>query len=226
MTLVRKEHLLDSWRTICDEVEYAFQPVVSTFSGQAVGFEALIRSWESAGFDSIPHLFDRATEDGVIVEVNQMLLERAAAAFAQGIAHLGEMNVSDDTRMERLFFNLDNRVFLEEYGCGALLISIRNAGLSADNVTFEISEQSALPERAYDEGQLPALRGLGIQVALDDFGAGYSGLQVLYQAGVDVVKMDRFFISGIDRDATKRIFVRNLVNMAHAMGIRVVAEGI
>ncbi len=226
MTLVRKEHLLDSWRTICDEVEYAFQPVVNTSSGRTVGFEALIRFWNGAGFDSIPHLFDRASEDGVIVEVNQMLLERAADAFTQGIAHLGSPAASDDTRLERLFFNLDNRVFLQEYGCRALLTSIRNAGLSTDNVTFEISEQNALPEQAYDAGQLPALRGLGIQVALDDFGAGYSGLQVLYQAGVDVVKMDRFFISGIDRDATKRIFVRNLVNMAHAMGIRVVAEGV
>jgi diguanylate cyclase (GGDEF)-like protein len=99
-------------------------------------------------------------------------------------------------------------------------------GFPTDRLTIEVSETAELPEGAHAPDQLPLFRSRGVHVALDDFGAGYSGLQMLYRAESDVIKIDRFFISDVDKDSTKRIFVTNLVNMAHAMGLHVVGEGV
>ena len=222
MSLASKDDLLDVWRTICDTVAYAFQPVVSTFTGQAVAFEALLRESEYAGFTSITQFFDSAAQDGVILEVNLMLLRRAAAAFHHRILSLPEAETTD----VRLYFNIDNRVFEHDDAGDAILGTLRQTTLPADRLTLEISERNVLPEKAHTPEQLPRLRSQGVSIALDDFGSGYSGLQMLYQAGSDTIKIDRFFISHVHQDPTKRIFITNLVSMAHAMGLHVVGEGV
>lgn len=218
MSLARRDELVDSWRRSIDRVRYAFQPITSTHTGQAVGFEALLRDVDRAGFASIGELFDRATSDGVVVDVSLMLLGEAARALTDAPVNTQELG--------RLFYNLDNRLFDSEEGCRRLFDAIGTLPLPVNRITFEISERAPLPERAYQGDQLPILRAVGAQVALDDFGTGYSGLQVLYRAGVDLIKLDRFFVQNIDRDPTKRTFVTNMVRLAHTMGIRVVAEGV
>lgn len=204
-------------------MHFAFQPVVSTHTGQAIAWEALLRGWERLGFDSIPQVFDRAHGDGTVLEVNAWLLDRAIELFLQA-----RECCADDPQgsLIRLYFNIDNRVFESDHAADTLLEVVTAAGIHPNRVTVEISELRALPEAAQREHQLPTLRSRGVQVALDDFGAGYSGLQMLYEAGSDIIKMDRFFVSGIDQDPTKRIFVTNLVSIAHAMGLHVVAEGV
>ncbi|MFP4152463.1 MAG: bifunctional diguanylate cyclase/phosphodiesterase [Alkalispirochaeta sp.] len=224
MAIVQRDVLLSDWREVCSTLHYAFQPLVSTHTGRTFGFEALLRGWNEAGFTSIAHLFDRADEDGVIVEVNTMLLEQAISRYLERIPDPGPAGV--DGERSRLFFNLDNRVFHDPDAADRIHNAIRRTGIPPELLSFEISERNELPSGAYDPDQLPSLRGTGVQIALDDFGAGYSGLQVLYQAKVDIIKIDRFFVEGIDRDATKRIFVTSLVNLAHSMGQRVVAEGV
>jgi diguanylate cyclase (GGDEF)-like protein len=222
MSLASKDDLLDGWRATCDAVDFAFQPVVSTFTGQAVAFEALLRGSKDVGFTSIAQFFDTAARDGVILEVNLMLLIRAAAAFHHRILSLPEAEVSD----VRLYFNIDNRVFDHDDASEALLRTLGQTTLPPDHLTLEISERNILPEKAHSPEQLPRLRSQGVSIALDDFGSGYSGLQMLYQAGSDTIKIDRFFISHVHKDPTKRIFITNLVSMAHAMGLHVVAEGV
>lgn len=211
MALVHRDDLLNDWRDVCSTVVYAFQPVVGTHNGTTYGFECLLRGWQTLGFDSIAHLFDRAEEDGVMLEVNAFLLRKA---------------IETNQTQTRLFFNVDNRVFHNPDAGERLGNTIRDTGIDPQRVTLEITEQTQLPAEAHESHQLPYLRSLGVQIALDDFGAGYSGLYSLYQASADIIKIDQFFIREIDHDSAKRIFVTNLVNMAHAMGERVVAEGV
>ncbi len=226
---MHKDDLLDQWLSVCRDVTFAFQPIVSIHNGRTYGFEALLRKSDDVGYSSISALFHQAAEDNLMVEVNAFLLQRAIALFS--------VVVPAGAEGLRLFFNLDNRVFRPDpSGChdtsglssaGERIGQVIAAStFPPELITLEISEQWELPEQAYDSTQLPALRSSGVQIALDDFGAGYSGLQVLYQARADIIKIDRFFITGIHQDSTKRIFITNLVHMAHAMGQRVVAEGV
>ncbi|MFW5827659.1 MAG: GGDEF domain-containing protein [Alkalispirochaeta sp.] len=223
MNLAGKEERLVYWRTVCDTVSFAFQPVVNIHNGQTIAYEALLRDWDRAGFSSIASILDSAWDDAAIVEVNGMLLSAAIDAFLASAVARGEVG---DAPPIRLFFNLDNRVFREETAGAVLLDTVFASGLPPERLTLEISELNKLPESAHTDQQLPLLRNHRIQVALDDFGTGYSGLQLLYNARSDIIKLDRFFVSGIECDSTKRIFAGNLVSMAHAIGLHVVAEGI
>lgn len=225
MALVHKDQLLIEWRDASSVVEYAFQPLVSSHSGVTYGFEALLRGCDKAGFRSIGHFFDRASEDGLILEVNALLLKRAITHYLELVERVPRAESTEDTPIfQRLFFNVDNRVFFHPDAGTHLVSVIEESGVPPERLVLEITEQYPLPPHAHDPHQLPQLRKMGIHVALD--GSGFSGLQVLYESRVDIIKIDRFFISDIDRDGAKRIFITNLVNMAHAMGQRVVAEGI
>lgn len=215
VSLVQREERLEAWNYACDAMQYAFQPIVNTYTGRVFGYEALLRGHEAQGFKTIHTVFDRAADDGVLADVNRIFFHRATTAFRD-----------TGLRTGKLFFNIDNRIF---HGAvpGAFLNELVDCSeIPLDRVILEISERNPIPETAYDPQQLPGLQRRGVHVALDDFGAGYSGLQVLYRAQVDYIKMDRFFISGISEDAPKRIFVTNLVKLAHTMGMHIVAEGV
>lgn len=224
MNIAHKEERLVYWKSVCEAVSFAFQPVVSSYSGRTIAYEALLRNWELAGFSSISEILDRAWEDDTIAEVNAMLLATAIEAFLE--APLARSSSDEEAAPIRLYFNLDNRVFRDETAGFLLLETIRESRLPPERVTLEISELNRLPHAAHHDRQLPLLRDHRIQIALDDFGTGYSGLQLLYNSRCDLIKIDRFFVSGIESDSTKRIFASNLVNMAHAIGLHVVAEGI
>jgi len=215
MSLMQRDELENLWTRTCSAMAYAFQPIVNTYTGRVFGYEALLRGFDEQGFPSIHSVFDRAAADGVLAEVHQRLFQQASATFHAETSQNG-----------RLFFNIDNRLFQDDESAAALHDLVGSGAIAPERVVLEISEKNPVPESAYEAGYLPALRQRGVHVALDDFGAGYSGLQVLYQAKVDVIKMDRFFISGIAEDAPKRIFVTNLVKLAHMMGMHVVAEGV
>lgn len=210
------EALQYAWQRICAGVSFAFQPIVGANSGMVVAQEALMRGWEAGGFSSIHHLLDRSVIEGMATEVNEMLLMHAISEFLT-------CGFPDSVRLN---FNLDNRMFADPSAAERLLATIRSTNLPPERVVLELSEQEILPAEAHAESQLPLLRRSGVLVAIDDFGSGYSGLQMLYEAQADIIKIDRFFIDGIAEDATKRIVVSNLIGIAHATGLHVVAEGV
>jgi EAL domain-containing protein (putative c-di-GMP-specific phosphodiesterase class I) len=109
----------------------------------------------------------------------------------------------------------------------ALEEELREAGLSLDAVTVEITEEVLLDRvsPALLDG-LAALRGRGARLALDDFGTGHSGLSHLLRLPIDVLKLDRAFIRGLGRDGRAREIVRATVAMAEGLGMGVVAEGV
>jgi len=100
------------------------------------------------------------------------------------------------------------------------------AGLPAAALTLEMTE-SVLMQRTGDTlGRLAALKATGVQLAIDDFGTGYSSLAYLQRSPVDVLKIDKAFVDGVAEDGGDRAIVRTVVALGHALGLRIVAEGV
>lgn len=206
----------DALTNIVGTIDYAFQPIVNVHTGVAYAYEALMRGQEGAGFASIRDLLDYAHDTNISVALDRALYEIAIAKFAQ----FGPANNA------RLFLNLDNRLLSEaEYRPAAIGSVLRRYGLSPSSLCIEISEIDAVidPEKVRQMFQFP----LGnAQVAIDDFGIGHSGLHLLCTSHPDLIKVDRFFVSGIERDAKKKVFMSSIVTLARSLGIWVVAEGV
>lgn len=206
-----------SWQERLAGITFAFQPIVNIHSGMALGYEALLRGCEHAGWEAIPQLFDQAHREGVLREVSAALRERAIGTFA----------TLPFASRARLFLNVDARE-LESWSSFIASIDAQLArhGLPPESVCLEVSERH--PTRAFDS-PWHAFTGAGARshkVAIDDFGTGFSGLKLLYLAEPDYIKIDRFFIAGMAQDARKRLFVSSIVNIAHVLGTMVVAEGV
>ena len=122
--------------------------------------------------------------------------------------------------------NLDNRILdSRDYRIGGTQALLNGLGVRPGRVCFEISERHKINTDSATE-TLSVYRRQGYRLAIDDFGAGYAGLALLYDQQPDILKIDRFFISDIPRDEKKRLFVTAMVELAHALDIQVIAEGV
>ncbi len=206
-----------AWQTAYETLSFAYQPIVNVHTGRVFGFEALLRDFREAGFDSIEAVFDKALDDGCLYNLDLMLRSKVIARFAE----------LPNARQLKLFYNLDSRLFsLPMVPTPHTDTIMRHHGLSNGTLCFEISERHHLSDEERRGGPIQHYRQHGFRIAVDDFGSGYAGLQLLYHAQPDIVKIDRFLIAGVDNDPKKRLFVSSVVNMAHIMGMVVVAEGI
>ena len=198
-------------------VETAFQPIVEAATGAVFGYESLMRGFDRLGFGSPLDLLDRAHEIGQLLPLEHMVNSRAIAAFA----------ALPDFRSRTLFINLEPRLVPVGHDVVERLTGhLKRSGIPASSLCFEISERfdnDVVPEFA---GLVRKLRLAGFKLAIDDFGVGHNGLKLLCDHPVDYLKIDRHFVSGIDKDARKRHLVKNTVNAAHVLGIRVIAEGV
>ncbi|SDH10487.1 bifunctional diguanylate cyclase/phosphodiesterase [Roseospirillum parvum] len=210
------------WHRIVQDLDIALQPIVGAHGGQTQGFEALIRGFTACGFDDPHGLLDAAAMDGILPELEVALYEKSLAKFAtvpgavdlklflnMDCRTLGQLSVVDNQRLSR--------------GIDVLL---RRAGLSHDNLVLEISERLPLTSTEQARAAVKHLRRAVGRLALDDFGAGFSDLRLMYFAEPDYIKIDRFFIDELGSDARKKMFVGHMVNMAHLMGVKVIGEGV
>jgi len=198
-------------------VEHAFQPIVEINTAEVHGYEALMRGFDRLTFASPTQLLDHAAESGNLVCLETMLVKRAIAKFASVPGFVGK----------KLFLNLDGRAleFADEFI--AVMAKFAHAhGLALSDICIELSER-------YNNAAVPGfsqvaekLRWLGVGMAIDDFGIGFSEMKMLCDHNLDYVKIDRHFIRGIAESHRKRLFVATMTNLAHRLGIRVVAEGV
>ncbi|MCW9032856.1 MAG: GGDEF domain-containing protein [Rhodospirillales bacterium] len=203
-------------------IDFAFQPIVNIHSGASYGFEALLRGHVEVGLPSIQAMFDFAYQRNILHRVDLELKEKAISKFVEATKALGKKPGE-----LKLFFNLDNRILdSADYQPGATPGILQRHGLPTSALCLEISErhENAMAQEA--SNLLAAYQREAYKLAIDDFGAGYSGLQLLYQYKPEFLKIDRFFISGIDADPKKKLMVATTTEMAHILGIQVVAEGI
>lgn len=205
------------WERALKCLDFAFQPIVNIHNGVCFGHEALLRNWENAGFDTIQSVFDTAAAARNLTSIEAALREKAIRKFASisGGKHL------------KLFYNMDNRCMtMPDYRQGVTSRILEQHGLPPSSLYLEISERHDIARAGHLEPILTAYRGQGFKLALDDYGAGFSQLKMLYHCEPDVIKVDRFFVSGINTDRRKEMLVAQQVDLAHLMGALVVAEGV
>lgn len=198
-------------------VTVALHPIVDAQNGRTIAFESLVREIDKIGFSSIFEFFNNAHSIGALLELEQELQRKAIAAFSQTDRDPGTI----------LFLNLDARLSEQMTPlCAGLEVALREGNLTPSDVCVELSEchqNLAVPSL---ELQVAALRQKGFRVAVDDYGAGSAGLRMLYQGNPDFLKIDRFFVAGMETDAKKRLFVSSVVDLAHTLGVSVIAEGV
>jgi EAL domain-containing protein (putative c-di-GMP-specific phosphodiesterase class I) len=192
------------------------QPIVSLTDGRTYGYESLMRG----------RVGDRELSGGEIVAAAQahgaiftLDLVGRTIALEQGMPQL-----VDD---EILFVNFTPTAIYDPEVCLRTTWAIaRRHGLSMQRICFEVVETEQYPDLAFLRRILDEYRGQGAMVALDDLGAGHSSLTYLDALRPDVVKLDRALITGIDGDSPRRRLVGALIDYAHDLDVRVVAEGI
>ncbi|WP_091116147.1 EAL domain-containing protein [Geodermatophilus dictyosporus] len=220
---VRARHLLERrLRAAVDRggLSVQYQPVVALPSGQATGVEALAR-WhdEELGWVAPDRFVPLAEDTGLIVDLGRWVLRTACREAAgwpvppSGSAPTVAVNVSP--------VQLVQRGFVDE-----VVAALADSGLAPDRLCLEITETAAITDLAATAVRLEELRGLGVRLALDDFGAGHSALSLLRHLPVDLVKIDRSFVERVTTDTADAVLVRLVVEAAHGLGRKVCAEGV
>jgi diguanylate cyclase (GGDEF)-like protein len=207
----------DHWNEILLTLDVAFQPIVNIHTGACYGYEALLRNTAEAGFESIADFFDTCHALGVLIDVEMALREKAVVKFLQ----------MEHWRQSKLFLNLDNRGLELEGDLPARTRKmLERYGIEESQVVFEISEQHPIGQPNHAAAIFNHYKRNNFRLAVDDFGTGFSGLQLLYFAAPDFLKIDRFFVSDIASDSKKKLFLSQIVNIAHLLGVVVLAEGV
>lgn len=203
-----------------DEFVNYYQPKVDLKTGKIVGAEALIRWIHPArGIVQPADFIAQMEETGLIVEAGSKVLARAMADWrAWDAAGLSPPQIAVNVSSMQLFG--DDLVA----DVTAALVSSGNA--QARPLSLELTESGLISNRENITDQLHVIRALGVVVALDDFGTGYSNLSYLATLPVDVLKIDRSFIKKMTSEARYMTLVNSIIQLAHGLDLKVVAEGV
>lgn len=198
-----------------EELHVLFQPIVDANQQAIYGYEALIRGPKTSPLHSPLRLFDVATQTGQLVELDLLCRRLAIRRFADlELPGLLFLNVMPLTIVERDFRE------------GLTLGFIRESNLPAERVVIELTEHVPIHDYELMRQAVAHYRDMGFQVALDDLGAGHSSLRHWSELRPDFVKLDRHFISGIDKEPAKREFLRSILDVARSLDCQLIAEGI
>jgi len=200
-----------------DVLDIAFQPIVDIHSGVTFGVEALLRGTDVLGYINIESFFDHLYESNVLYTFDLRLREKVIEKFCR----------IDEHENLKLFYNLDNRVLeMIDFSKGNTSRILRRYGLDHKRMVFELSEHNEITDIDHFTRLMSHYGDEGFCIAIDDFGIGQSGYKLLYHCTPNVIKIDRFFLSSIDKDPKKKLLARNMVQLATLIGSRVIAEGV
>ncbi len=192
-----------------------FQPIYDLSNGQVFGFEALSRGPQNSELFAPDVLFPFAQLSGRLHELELLCRAKAISQFAQ-LKLPGQ-----------LFLNVSASLLSSpNHQKGMTLAILNKLGLSEKDIVIELSEQHPYDHNGLSRKSVDHYREMGFQVAIDDLGAGYSGLRLWSELRPDIVKIDKHFIDGIDRDEVKREFVRSIVSISRRLRCVLIAEGI
>jgi diguanylate cyclase (GGDEF)-like protein/PAS domain S-box-containing protein len=204
-----------------EQLHLHYQPIVELASRRIVALEALVR-WDhpERGPISPGRFIPIAERTGLIVPVGRFVLREACRQLADWRARL--------PGAEGLTVNVN--VSMRQLLVGDLVADTRRAlddsGLPPEALTLELTESSLAVDPDRTIASLHGLKALGVELAIDDFGTGYSSLAWLHRFPVDVLKIDRSFVSGVVSGEQSPAFVRAIVELGRALGLVTVAEGI
>ena len=203
------------------ELVVHYQPIVNLESGEVTGVEALVR-WRhpTRGLLLPGEFISVAEETGLIVPIGQWVLEQACRQVVAWRAELPEQSAL------MVSVNLSPRQFQQPNLEAQVSRALRESGLAPPWLKLEITEGVIMKDVEATIKTLTKLKELGVQLAIDDFGTGYSSLAYLKRLPLDILKIDRAFISGIGQDSEDTAIVRAIITMAKSLNLSITGEGI
>ena len=204
-----------------NQLRLTYQPICDLATGQIVAFESLARWCGEDGQEYFPNDFiPVAEESGLIVPLGRWAIEEAARTLADWDARMGGESVA------KLAVNL-SAIQLQRDGIAPVLErALADNGLTGSRFTLELTESALVTDPDRIAGIMSALKDVGATIAMDDFGTGYSNLAYLQRLPIDILKIDRSFVTGMLADRDKIAIVRAILSLAQALGMKTTAEGI
>ncbi|HEX8125688.1 MAG TPA: EAL domain-containing protein [Allosphingosinicella sp.] len=198
-----------------DQLTLVYQPIVDSVSEEVVAFEALLR-WHHPGRGLLPPalVIPLAEETGLMPRIGDWVLRTACAEAAKWPRHI------------RVAVNLSPVQFADPALAATVTGTLAASQLDPERLELEINEAVFLADRKVTEATLTRLRGLGVRLALDNFGTGHSGLGHLRDAPLDKIKIDQSFVRGATAPGSRNgAIVRAIVVLAESLGMDTTAEG-
>lgn len=201
-----------------NELVLYYQPQVDIVTGRIRGVEALVR-WQHPDLGLVPptKFIPLAEETGLILPLGNWVLQEAARQAAAWRREGFEVQVA---------INVSARQFEKRDWPETVAGVLNETGLPADCLELELTEGVIMARGEAVIESLLTLKGLGLRLSVDDFGTGYSSLSYLRRFPLDTLKIDRAFIRGLGADEVDAAIVRAVVDLAHAVNLEVVAEGV
>jgi diguanylate cyclase (GGDEF)-like protein/PAS domain S-box-containing protein len=210
-------------RRAIDRQEFVvyYQPIVSLQSGEVTGAEALVR-WQhpTRGLLAPLEFIPLAEETGLIVPLGAWILRQACRQLAewQALRGGGEPFV--------MSVNLSSRQLVRDVIADEVAAAVDESGIRASWLVLEVTETVLMADPVVAATALAHIRDLGVRVALDDFGSGYSSLSHLRRFPIDIVKIDKSFVDDVTHEGSNSAIARGIIDLGRAMNIQTVAEGI
>jgi len=201
------------------EFSLQYQPQFELASGALSGLEALLR-WHNSDLGAVPvtEFIEIAEDTGLITPIGEWVLTAActqARRWNQQGLPFGRISV-----------NVSGVQFLQKDFPEVVARILREAGVDPKCIELEITETVVMRDQAWAEGLLARLRAVGVSIAIDDFGVGYSSLGRLCHLAVDRLKVDRSFVNNLEAEVRDRSIASAIIKMSRTLGIGVVAEGV
>jgi diguanylate cyclase (GGDEF)-like protein/PAS domain S-box-containing protein len=203
------------------ELRVHYQPIVDMTTGNVTAVEALVR-WEHPrhGLLSPIDFLPLAEKTGLIVSIGKWVLAEACHQFRAW--HTADPALP----LDWISVNVAAAQLRQSGFIGTVKRVLEETGLPATSLRLEITEQVLMEDLRTTAPSLRALRRLGVRLAIDDFGVGYSSLGYLRELDADILKIDRSFVAELGQEGTSAKIVRAVRGLAHDLGMRATAEGI
>ncbi|MFT7004198.1 MAG: diguanylate cyclase (GGDEF)-like protein [Sulfurimonas sp.] len=212
-----KNTLTKEWYYKLEILDIAFQPILNIHTGKIFAVEALLRNYKEVGFESIFSLFDAVYKEGLLYSFDLELRKKTIEKFTH-------ISIYEDIK---LFYNLDNRLFeMPNFVQGNTKKILQEYNIKKDTMCFEISERHNIDSVKDMQTIMQHYKDENYCIAIDDFGVGYSGYKLLYDAKPDILKIDRFFLQDVNKHPKKKTMIKSITHLAIQLGIQVVAEGV
>ena len=198
-----------------------YQPIVSLKDGRLSGFEALIR-WQRPGFGLVApgEFIPVAEEMGLIVPIGTWVLREACRQM-----HAWHLQFPSGPPLT-IAVNFSAKQFIQPDLLEHVVQVLRETGLDPGSLGVEFTESVAMQDAARTALVLGELKALGVHTSIDDFGTGYSSLSHLRRLPLDILKLDRSFVSEMLNNNENREIVHTIISLAHILGMHIVAEGV
>ncbi len=202
-----------------DEFVIHYQPQVDIETFQLVGMEALVR-WQHPGLGLLypAEFIPLAEESGQIVSIGDWTLREACL----------QCKLWQDAGFEplRIAVNISARQFQQPSIVDTVTLILTETGIDPRLLELELTEGSIMRDPDQAIGKLKELKAMGVQISIDDFGTGYSSLNYLNRFPINTLKVDQSFVREIHTDADSAAIVNAIITLAHALNLKVIAEGV